>query len=339
MFTPNSYLMNVMADAHREDLLQEAAARRAVLNLQKEQKQMNRNDGVIDTTALTWRRRWQQLLVGAGLATALLLSGCQPITAPSAPAAQTAALSTAPVVTVTTSDYAFEAPTEINGGWVRLVQENVGQEPHHVQLARLNEGVTVEQFQAALQAGPNGALALVTLAGGPGVVDPQGHAEVTIYLEPGQYFLLCFVPDATGMPHLAHGMIAPLTVGEVVVAEEPVADAEVQLLDFSFILPPLLTAGEQTWKIVDEGEQPHEMMLIKLAAGTTMDDVQHWMMHPEGAPPFANVGGMQGIAHGAAAYLHLDLAPGNYVALCHIPDPASGKEHMELGMVMPFQVE
>ncbi len=73
MFTPNSYLMNVMADAHREDLLQEAAARRAVLNLQKEQKQRNRNDAVIDTTDLTWRRRWQQLLVGVGLAIALLL--------------------------------------------------------------------------------------------------------------------------------------------------------------------------------------------------------------------------------------------------------------------------
>ncbi len=339
MFTPNTYLMNVMADAHRDDLLQEAQARRIALQLQKEQRQMNSRRLLTETTTITWRRRWQQLLVGTGLAATLLLNGCQPMVVPPTPVVQTEVAPAAAILTIKTSDYAFEAPTEINGGWVRIVQENVGQEPHHVQLARLNEGVTAEQFQAALQAGPNGALALVTLAGGPGVVDPAGRAAVTVYLEPGQYFLLCFVPDAMGMPHLAHGMIAPLTVGEIVAAAEPVAQAEVKFVDFSYVLPSPIVAGEQTWRIVDDGEQPHEMMLIKLAAGKTMADVQQWMMQPAGAPPFANVGGMQGIAHSATAYLHLNLEPGNYVALCHIPDPASGKEHMELGMVMPFQVE
>ena len=339
MFTSNTYLMSVMADAHRDDLLQEAVAHRTTLNLQKEQKRMNDNGFLADATMVTWRRHWQQLLVGVGLATALLLGGCQPMVMPPTPDAQTATIPAAAVVTIKTSDYAFAAPTEINGGWVRIVQENVGQEPHHVQLARLNEGVTAEQFQAALQEGPNGALALVTLAGGPGVVDPMGSSAVTLYLEPGQYLLLCFVPDAHGMPHLAHGMIAPLTVGETVVAAEPVAQKEVRMVDFSYVLPSPIVAGEQTWKISDEGEQPHEMMLIKLADGKTMADVQQWMMQPAGAPPFANVGGLQGIAHGAAAYVHLNLEPGNYVALCHIPDSASGKEHMELGMVIPFQVE
>jgi hypothetical protein len=299
---------------------------------------MNFDTMIPENATLTLRRRWQQLLVGTGLIVALLLSACQPITAPANTATTVAETAAATVLTIKSSDYAFETPAAINGGWVRVVQENVGQEPHHVQLARLNDGVTVEQFQAALQEGPLAAMALITLTGGPGVVDPAGRGEVTMYLEPGQYFLLCFVPDAHGMPHLAHGMIAPLTVGAIVDAAEPVAQAEVKFLDFSYVLPATITAGEQTWKIVDDGEQPHEMMLIKLAEGKTMEDVHHWMMHPEGAPPYANVGGMQGIAHGATAYLHLNLEPGNYVALCHIPDPASGKAHMELGMVTPFQV-
>lgn len=72
MFTSNTYLMNVMADAHRDDLLQEAATRRATLTLQKEQKRMNDSNVYPDVMMVTWRRRWQQLLVGAGLATALL---------------------------------------------------------------------------------------------------------------------------------------------------------------------------------------------------------------------------------------------------------------------------
>lgn len=110
-------------------------------------------------------------------------------------------------------------------------------------------------------------------------------------------------------------------------------------LDFSFTLPSEIKAGVQTWKIVDAGEQPHEMNLIKLADGKTMEDVAHWMHAPEGAPPFANVGGMQGIDPNEAAYLHLDLEPRDYVAICHIPDPASGKPHDALGMVLPFTVK
>jgi len=151
--------------------------------------------------------------------------------------------------------------------------------------------------------------------------------------------LLSMIPDAQGVPYLAHGMVTPMEVTAVVDTAEPVADGEVKLLDFAFVLPPEIKAGEQTWKIVDEGQQAHEMQLIKLAEGKTMDDVQHWMHQPEGAPPFANVGGIQGIDAGETAYLHLNLTPGNYVALCHIPDTESMKEHMELGMVLPFIVE
>jgi len=151
--------------------------------------------------------------------------------------------------------------------------------------------------------------------------------------------LLSMIPDAQGVPYLAHGMVTPMEVTAVVDTAEPVADGEVKLLDFAFVLPPEIKAGEQTWKIVDEGQQAHEMQLIKLAEGKTMDDVQPWMHQPEGAPPFANVGGIQGIDAGETAYLHLNLTPGNYVALCHIPDTESMKEHMELGMVLPFIVE
>ena len=58
----------------------------------------------------------------------------------------------------------------------------------------------------------------------------------------------------------------------------------------------------------------------------------------DGAPPFEDAGGLQGIDPGESGWLNLDLQPGNYVALCHIPDPASGKAHEELGMVLPFSV-
>ena len=66
--------------------------------------------------------------------------------------------SAARVVTIEATDYAFNAPDIIPGGLVTLQLRNTGSEPHHAQLMRLNTGVTVDQFLAALAQGPGPAL-------------------------------------------------------------------------------------------------------------------------------------------------------------------------------------
>ena len=40
---------------------------------------------------------------------------------------------------------------------------------------------------------------------------PGGPSDVLVSLEAGQYVLLCFVTSADGVPHLAKGMMRPLT--------------------------------------------------------------------------------------------------------------------------------
>jgi hypothetical protein len=39
------------------------------------------------------------------------------------------------------------------------------------------------------------------------------------------------------------------------------------------------------------------------------------------------------------AYLPVDLVAGSYVIYCLIPDAASGRPHVELGMLRAIQVE
>lgn len=246
-----------------------------------------------------------------------------------------------PEITINAADFSFEAADQIEAGLARINLVNNGQEPHHAQIVRLNEGVTLEQFQAALQEGEAAAFPLITFVGGPGLVDPGLQSQVTLDLSPGQYVLLCFIPSHDGVPHLAKGMVRPL---EVVAGAEQAqeidikADAVVRLVDFSFVLPAEIKAGRQTWQIINEGPQPHEIMLIKLAEGKTIGDVQAFLQSPHGAPPFSQIGGFQAIQVGQSGWLNLDLTPGEYVAICHIPDPTSGHAHSELGMVMPFTV-
>jgi hypothetical protein len=57
-----------------------------------------------------------------------------------------------------------------------------------------------------------------------------------------------------------------------------------------------------------------------------------------GPPPFDPVGGMQGLEVGGSGYMTLELAPGEYAAICLIPDPTTGQSHLHLGMVAPLTV-
>lgn len=270
---------------------------------------------------------------------ALLAVACSTASAGTrtAPAAQI------PEITIHAADYSFDAPDQIEAGLVKVKLVNNGQEPHHAQMVRLNDGVTLEQFQTAMQGGPEAAFPLISFVGGPGLVDPGLDSQVTLDLIPGQYVLLCFVPSHDGVPHLAKGMVRPIKVvastdqAEVDIPE-PEADGIVKLLDFAFVLPSEIKAGQQIWQVVNEGQQIHEIMVVKLTAGKTMNDVQTFLQAPHGVPPFSQIGGFQAINPGASGWLNLDLTPGEYVAVCHVPDPASGHAHSELGMVMPFSV-
>lgn len=264
----------------------------------------------------------------------LMLAACQTAPPTMSPAAQT--------ISVKGGDFSFEGPAEVQSGWVTVNFQNVGKEAHHAQFARLNDGVTPQQIQDALKESEEKAMALVTLVGGPSVIDPNGNASVTMNLAPGQYMLLCFLPSADGVPHLAKGMVSLLTVkgAGASTAAEPKADVTVNAADFHYTMPAEVKAGKQVWKFINDGPQPHEIVIMKLEDGKTPDDVFAFYGKPEGKPPFTSLGGMQGISKGAApAFINFDLQPGNYIALCNIPDPATGKAHVELGMVMPFMVK
>ncbi|MCB0125986.1 MAG: hypothetical protein KDE58_27205 [Caldilineaceae bacterium] len=327
----------LFAQERQKDLLREAQTEQLIRILRKEHEMQT-----IHQPTQRFHRAWRRLVAGAAIGSALFLTACQPampVLQHEAHNAPAAAVVEIPEITIMAHDFSFSVPAEIEAGLVRIKLEDHGQEPHHVQFARLNDGVTFEQFMAALQKGENEALPLLTFPGGVAPIDPNGVASAILDLAPGNYVLLCLVPSPDGIPHLAKGMIAPVTVVEGgVQASTPEVQGTVKLVDFSFVLPSEIKAGKQIWEVVNEGSQLHEINLMKLADGKSMDDVAAWMAKPEGAPPFSNVGGFNGIDAKKVGYMELDLTPGTYVAICHVPDPASGKAHDALGMVMPFTV-
>jgi uncharacterized cupredoxin-like copper-binding protein len=244
-----------------------------------------------------------------------------------------------PHVSVVARDYGYRMPAEIPAGMVRMTLRNEGPEPHHAQPARLREGVTQERFNEELQRGPEAALPLLSFPGGPSVIGPGGTQEVTLNLAAGEYVMLCFVESPDGAPHLAKGMIQPFRVtGSVAAAEPPSTTSEATLRDFGFTLSDD-TSGTATVKVTNAGPQVHEMVIVKPEDGKTLADVRAFLQEPQGPPPFAPAGGMQALDPGASGWLTLDLAPGTYIFLCNVPDPASGKPHTELGMIQAVTLQ
>ncbi|MBI4787068.1 MAG: hypothetical protein HY782_08485 [Chloroflexi bacterium] len=287
------------------------------------------------------------VMLGALLVALFVLGACSP----GAPAAPASVASAIPEITIKALDFSYTVPTQIQSGLVTINMVNDGKEPHQAQMARLNDGVTMDQLMTTLQKGPEtAALALITLAGGPNTVSAGKNQKVTLNLTAGNYVLLCFVSGDDNVPHLAKGMIAPLQVAAAPPSAagappasmaEPKSDGTITLKDFAIAVPSDIKPGAHIFKVSNDGPEPHEMTLFKLTEGKTEADFNAFLQSqtPSGPPPFEPAGGIVGLNPGASGWVHLDLTPGTYIALCFIPSPATGKSHVESGMITAFAVK
>lgn len=248
-------------------------------------------------------------------------------------------------VAVTGVDFAFQGAESVEAGFVNLTFTNAGQSPHHVQVARLNDGVTPEELQEALQQGPMVALPLVEMVGGVGILLPgQSQTVVTDLSRPGTYIELCFVENEEGVPHLALGMVRVFQVtapaGKTAGQPDIRPDLVVRMLDFGFDVPERVPTGPQVWHVVNDGPQPHEMAMIRVLPGHTVEEVMSALQAGgEAAMQGLAVpyGGVQAMAIGLSSFIDLDLEAGSYIILCFVPDPASGQSHLALGMLSAFE--
>ena len=111
--------------------------------------------------------------------------------------------------------------------------------------------------------------------------------------------------------------------------------------EFAFEGPDVLPAGDVTLTLDNQGKQMHELVLGELLEGKTMDDVLALLMKgPPKSPPrwFRNAGGT-GASPGETGSLDEQLTPGTYVMLCFVPDKASKKPHVMLGMMKEVTVQ
>lgn len=244
-------------------------------------------------------------------------------------------------ITFTSEDYAFIGPEQISAGWhtVRLI--NHGREIHQIQFLGLPPGKTIGDVKQAL-AGRSPVLpAWLRRHGGVNSVTSGGEGTVVVNLDPGEYVLLCGIPDDTGRPHAMRGMVTSLRVSKSALSADlhPQSDTTVHLKDFYFSVTSSLTPGDHILRLLNEGTQAHELIVIRLARGaSTQDFLTNY--RPGSSPNSAGieVGGLTGIDPGYEAYVHLDLQSGRYGFICFLADPITLNPHFADGMWFDLEV-
>jgi hypothetical protein len=251
------------------------------------------------------------------------------------------------VIDIKATNYAFTAPPKFPSGWVTLRFDNQAPETHFMILWRLPEGKTFDEWVVDIanpfndlyreyRAGTIDKVALFERLGetipewfgsaqpkgGPGFTAPNRVSQTTVFLEPGDYVMECYVraKDQDDTFHSKHGMLRPLIVTEEATAEvPPEAEMEITLSNYQLSVEGEMAAGERTVRVRveedPEGLIKHNIHLVKLDDETTSEDVASWLdwvdaMLPPAPAEF--LGGAGQTLAGSDSYVTVDLEPGRY---------------------------
>jgi len=119
-----------------------------------------------------------------------------------------------PAASFTALDYGFGGPQTIEAGEdVVLELTNIGAELHEMNIFRLDDGATIQDFLGAFAPDAASPPPATPVGGVQGIL--PGESQLTsMDLDAGSYVLICFIPNAEGVPHVALGMATGLEVTE-----------------------------------------------------------------------------------------------------------------------------
>ena len=107
------------------------------------------------------------------------------------------------------------------------------------------------------------------------------------------------------------------------------------MVEYAYVGPDRWRAGSHMLRIENSGRQDHQLRLARLRPGASIRD---WMSAADPGTVAAPVAGVARMGPGAVAYLPVELAAGSYVAYCLVTDPASGRQHVAMGMLRAIQL-
>lgn len=247
-----------------------------------------------------------------------------------------------PELRITVTDEGSEVPAEVPAGRILIALDNQSAGVSDVNILQLPDGVTLDEANAVF-AGQGGEapawFAELDSAGGFNTAAGMtGYGVVD--LEPGEWYI--------GVGDFNPYTLLTVTGETAATSDDPPADLDLDIHEFTLGLPELLPAGPQVWHVANTGDQIHEIQLIRTPELLDAEQVITIMTLPEGGTPPAGVpalSDLEFVPEGAKTmspdreiWIEMDLQPGSYVAICTNADTETGQPHALLGEIHIFTV-
>ncbi len=262
---------------------------------------------------------------------AIVLTACQPIQ----PIAIVQEDVSHTLVIEMTAD-GLNAPEEMPSGIVAVTFKNNSDTNSSPGFAWMHEGHTIADFEEAIQA--EDFLTMLSMSSMVDTVElAPGESKESIYdIKAGEILVANFPDD--GPPQLK---LSKATAPSTLAA--PVADYVVELADFAFIMPDEIAAGSHLWEVRNTGKQHHEIIIVKLNEGVTIEDLINLAAadEPPQEPPFEEIAFGSFMGSNMTSWVTLDIPAGEYTVLCFLPntDAEAMTPHLAHGMVRTLVVK
>lgn len=243
---------------------------------------------------------------------------------------------------IVATDAGFEAPDVVPAGLRHIVFENHGSQIHEAMLVKLADGMSTNDYVAAVKAGslfPKGALDY----SGPGLTSPGESVEVWAKVDPGNYLIICW-----NNGHAKSTPVHPFTVQYAISDDEPPKeDVTLKLIDYRFELQGNLRKGRQVIRVETPGPSMHEVDFFRLHDGKSVADVNAWRKaNGRGEPPIDALGGaLDSHDIKRIVWLRREFRFGRYVLHCEMPVSTDSQTtsqqitHADVGMVREIKIE
>ena len=238
-----------------------------------------------------------------------------------------------PLVRLEASAFRFSAIDTVSAGPVRIRLVNRDPVWHEASVIRVSDSAaTIADYIKAVQGGDEYP-AFAHDVGGVGLLAPGDSADVVLMLPAGRYAILCWHQD-----HLLQGMSTMLQViADDRQAVPPITTDSVVLTDTG-ISPVAPGAGRRLLHVRNDGPNEHELVILALDAGRSLDEWLAWRKAGEVGPaPGRTIGGTAALAPGREAWVDVSWTPGRYEMICLLTD-STGAELVHRGMQRTIEI-
>jgi hypothetical protein len=143
----------------------------------------------------------------------------------------------------------------------------------------------------------------------------------------------------TIVPRCPASVLLFLVAGAVPAMAQPAPPSvTIILTDHHFRLSAPIEPGRLTWRLKNDGSEPHQALVVKLPEGVNEYQERAWIEHGSNGPePGEPIGGIKSVEPGAEASFETHLKPGQYLLLCTILEDEG--RYYDLGMIYHFTIE